>query len=135
MEKAVWEVDIQMVIIKSLFEFIFVTFKVIIVIVALIVGILFFFMYTMPNGGELLYSTSSPSGQYTIDVYFHYNSLGSDSVRCKAYHESGLMERNIYYSYPKETVEIEWISETEVIIDGTVVNIVFDRYDWRWDNE
>ena len=107
--------------------------KVLIIIAVIILGIFLYLMHRFPNGGELLYSTSSPAGEYTIDVFFHHNSLSVDGVRCRVHDTDGIMSRDIYWCFPKENVKIEWISETEVMIDGVIVNIRSDRYDCRWD--
>ena len=129
MERKIRKVGVQMV--KRFSKYILKAIAVLLAIALILFGILSFFMYRMPTGGELLYSTSSPSNKYTIDVYFHHNSLSYDGVRCVAYAENGLMKRNIYWCFPKENVEIKWLSETEVTIDDVTIDIKKDRYDCR----
>lgn len=107
--------------------------KIIFIIVILPIVIFSYSMYTMPAGGELLYTSSSPSGRYVIEVYHHPHSLSPNGVRCRVRPTYGVIGRNIYWCFPNDNVHIKWKSETEVNIDGVVLDIRWGRYDCRRD--
>lgn len=41
------------------------------------------------------------------------------------------MKKNIYWGYREDAVEIEWINDNSVIINGRNIELPNGKYDWR----
>ena len=113
-------------------------FRFIIVILAaalLLYGLFFFFFRSMSRlpEGEYIYSTSNPTGEYSINVYFCYSSLSADAVRAETENTENGKLKNIYWCYRRSSAEIKWTGDYEAVINGEKLNILKDRYDWRKD--
>lgn len=104
-----------------------------IIIVVLIACILYHFFYDMNSlpKGELLESIESPTNDYTINSYIVRNSLSVDAIRVELINNKTLKRKNIYWGYPESIADIKWIDKDTVEINGHVLNIHKDIYDWR----
>ena len=92
------------------------------------------FYYNMEDlpEGNFIYSSNSPSKAYRIDAFRCSGNATTDfSIRCSVYILGTKKQRNIYWAYHQEDVDIEWISESDVSINGVVLNVLTDSYDWR----
>ena len=87
----------------------------------------------IPNGGELIATSVSPDEQYTINAYLHVNSLSSDAIRCEMVNNKNGRTKNIYWDYPKSIAKIRWTCDDTVDINGVILNVERDKYDFRWD--
>lgn len=106
----------------------------ILIVLALCVAIVnYIFFVRIPDGGELIEKSTSPKGEYTLNVYVHESSLSADALRCEVLNHENGRSKNIYWNYPKSTAEIRWISDDTVDIDGIILNVKKDKYDFRWD--
>ncbi len=88
-------------------------------------------MENLPEG-DFIKSYDSPNKTYTINSYLCSGNATTDfSVRCEAVDNSSGKTRNIYWSYREKDVSVEWIDETNVIINNHRINIINGCYDWR----
>ncbi len=88
-------------------------------------------MEKLPEG-ELLYSEYSETGAYRIDVFLCSGNATTDfSIRCAVVEVETGESRNIYWQYKEEDAEVTWIDENTVDINGVVLDIHNDSYDWR----
>ncbi len=54
------------------------------------------------------------------------------SVRCSVTDANG-NTRNIYWNYRESEADIEWTDDVTVSINGIVLNVEIDKYDYRVD--
>lgn len=91
-------------------------------------------MYSMENlpEGELLYSEYSETEEYRIDVFLcSGNATTAFSIRCAVVEVETEESRNIYWKYKEEDAVVTWIDENTVDINGVVLDIHSDSFDWR----
>lgn len=93
-----------------------------------------FFDIQRLKGQEVLQEVSSPGNTYTVTLYRNnggattsYSILGAVKNN-----ETG-KERNIYWMYPCEDDQIQWIDDVTVIINGIELDVRKDAYDYRRD--
>ena len=93
----------------------------------------FFFNIDRLPDGELLSEEVSPSGIYTVRTYIsNGHSTVAPAVRGEViYHNTFDTKRNIYWAYRIEEGKIEWISKHVVSINGRVLDVSKDEYDFR----
>ena len=105
---------------------------IILVIASVVMSSCYFYnMDDLPEG-DLIYSSTSPSKNYRIDAFRCSGNATTDfSIRCSVYNLETKKQRNIYWAYHQEDVDIKWISESDVNINGMVLNVLTDSYDWR----
>ena len=97
-------------------------------VLAALVWYFFFDMGRLPKG-TLVASCPSPALTHTVNIYeCAGNATTADSVREVV---TGGASRNIYWQYKADFEECEWLSEDEVCINGTRLNVLSDTYDWR----
>lgn len=73
--------------------------------------------------GELIDSSISPNGKYTVNAYLCSGNATTDfSVRCEVVDSETSKCRNIY-----------WKSDEVVVINDVELNVLTDKYDWRTD--
>lgn len=95
---------------------------------------LFFNINTVANG-DYLESLKSPNNEFTLNAYFiDGGSLSGDAIRVELINNQNSNKKNIYWDYPKSNVSMKWIYENTVEINGKVLNIYKDTYDWRKNN-
>jgi len=93
----------------------------------------FFFNIDRLPDGEFLSEEVSPSGIYTVRTYIsNPHSTVAPAVRGEViYHNTFDTKRNIYWTYRIEEGKIEWISKHDVSINGRVLDVRKDEYDFR----
>ena len=94
----------------------------------------FFTGCSMKNlpAGEYIKSSVSPDGSYKVNAYVCDGGATVDySVRCEVEEIATGNKRNIFWQYHREDVEIEWLNDTVVNIDGIELDVTKDSYDWR----
>lgn len=100
-------------------------------LLAYIVYTLFFSMSRLPEG-EWLTSTTSPDETYTIHFYLtNGGATTAYSIRGELvnYHTSD--KKNIYWAYREHDVRTEWLDSHTVTINGRVLDVRNEQYDWR----
>lgn len=88
-------------------------------------------MEDLPEG-ELKYSSISPSGTYTVNLYLCDGGSTVDyAVRGEVITNSTNVIRNLYWEYHCEEYDVVWIDDETVIINNKELNVIEDEYDWR----
>ena len=83
---------------------------------------------------ELIDSSVSPNGKYTVNAYLCSGNATTDfSVRCEVVDSETSKCRNIYWKYHQEDVFLYWKSDEVVVINDVELNVLTDKYDWRTD--
>ena len=101
---------------------------------------LFFSMSRLPQG-EFVCESTSPSGTYTVRIYNNSSALSSSGYRGEVTNNLTGRTRNIYWEYARNLSnrgrggirieDISWADDHTVIIDGKVLDVRKDIYDWR----
>ena len=84
------------------------------------------------RGQEEIAVSDSPTGAYTVTAY--RNDGGATTayaVLCSVRDNQSGRRRNIYWQYRCEDAQIEWLDETTVRINGVVLDVRSDVYDFR----
>lgn len=115
--------------------------KIVCVFIAIMVGISgliywsFFDISRLPKG-QLISEVESPNGLYTIKAYLSdggattsYAILGELN-----YNNEKRKPKNIYWNYKEKTVNIEWINDNTIMINGHRLNVLFQTFDFRHSN-
>ena len=106
---------------------------VIIGVIAYGIYALFFSMDNLPKG-EFMHSVSSPDENYKINAFLCLgNATVGFSVRCEVVEIDTDKKRNIYWEYHRQSADIKWLDNTTVKINGHVLNVLTDSYDFRND--
>ena len=111
-----------------------------IVIIIASIGASFFGIYHFVNLFKentseytLLQTSVSPDGSYTLNVYRTEPGATTD-FSIKVFLESGKKEKRIYDAYHEKSVDISWLDNERVCINGKTLNLAKDEtYDWRKD--
>ena len=103
------------------------------VVIAIVIGFFccrfFVSMFTLPKG-ELIYTSESPSGEYIVNIYLTNGGATTDyAVRGELV--EGSKKKNIYWQYHEDSADVSWIGEYEVNINGVVLDVRHDVYDYR----
>ena len=91
-------------------------------------------LYSMNNlpTGELIDQEISPGGKYKVNSYLVSGNATVDfSVRCEVVEIATGSTRNIYWQYHMESADVVWIDDHTVNINGVVLDVQTDSYDWR----
>ena len=91
-----------------------------------------FFDIQRINGQEYLTEATSPNGMYTVTAYL--NNGGATT----SYATLGILKnnkngkvKNIYWQYRSEKAEMEWLNDETIRINGIVLNVKNEIYDYR----
>lgn len=91
---------------------------------------LFYNINNIPKG-QFLEEFKSPNKEYSVRAYLITNSLSADSLRVELVDNNTKKVKNVYYNYPADNVEIEWINNEIIRINEIELNVLKDSYDWR----
>lgn len=81
--------------------------------------------------GTLMGAYISPDGEYVVNTYLcSGNATVADSVRCEVVYNG--KKRNIYWQYKEFRAKCTWISENTIDINGIILDVETEAYDWRW---
>lgn len=93
----------------------------------------FFSMSSLPQG-EFITESKSPTGKYTIKTYLCNGGATVDyAVRGELLEGDSKKPVNIFWQYKVNSVDIKWIDEDTVEMNGHSLDLPKDRYDWRTD--
>lgn len=98
-----------------------------------VIAIFYYSFISMSNlpKGELISSTKCDSCGKTVNVYLVNSGATTDySIRGEIVYNNG-HHKNIYWSYHESKADVSWVSCDEVNINGHVLNVYKDRFDWR----
>lgn len=104
----------------------------IIVCIMLFVTFVWYFFFDMNHlpVGKLIFSSTSPGGEYIVNVFIcEGNATVANSIRAEVTCDN--MKRNIYWQYDDSLKIVEWISNDVININGVHLDIHKDKYDWR----
>ncbi|MGN7468355.1 DUF5412 domain-containing protein [Brevibacillus sp. SAFN-007a] len=108
---------------------------VIVSILACIVGYLIYpFFYSMSHlpQGTLIEQSISPSGEFTVNAYLvNGGATTALCVRGELQNNKTGKRKNMYWDYRIDKAEIVWINNETVSINGHVLSIKNDTFDWR----
>ena len=80
--------------------------------------------------GELSATYDSPSAKYAVNIYLCGGGATVDfSIRGELVEGEG--RKNIYWNYHEQEAVVEWLDEETVSINGRVLNVLEDVYDYR----
>lgn len=86
------------------------------------------------EGQEVIQEVSSPNGTYTVTAYLNNGGATTDyAVLCSVKTNGRNNEKNIYWQYHCTKADIVWLDEQTVQINGVVLNVKKDIYDYRRD--
>lgn len=116
--------------------------KILIIVVLLLIPVyfiykFFFSMSALPNG-EFLYQVDSPNKEYTINIYVvSASATVADSIRAELVFNDRISKRpkNIYWQYRQSWVDVVWLDNVTVNINGITLDVRKDIYDFRRSKE
>jgi len=94
----------------------------------------FYDMNRLPTG-DLIEQSTSPNGKYTINAYVSSGGATTDfAVRAElVFNKTSKKNKNIYWNYREEDANIDWIDDDTVRINGHVLRLPNEKYDFRSD--
>ena len=92
----------------------------------------FYDMNRLPTG-EYLTEATSPDGKYTIKVYLtNGGATTSYGIRAElVFNEKDETTKTIYWNYDEETAMIQWLDNEKVMINGQILTIPNEKFDFR----
>ena len=110
----------------------------IIIIIVVVCGLSVFGIYHFANlfredtsEYTLLQTSVSPDGAYKLNAYRTEPGATTD-FSIKVFLESGKKEKRIYDAYHEKSVDISWLDNERVCINGKTLNLAKNEtYDWR----
>lgn len=109
--------------------------NILLILLILVLGIIIFNQFYNINNlntGELIEELYSPNNKFVLKSYFiNGGSLSANSVRVEVINNDTNESRNIYFNYPENKVNMKWIDDVNVDINGIELNINKETYDWR----
>ena len=93
-----------------------------------------FFDIQRIEGQNELTVSQSPNGKYTVTAYLNDGGATTGfAVLCTVKDNESDKEKNIYWNYHCNSADIKWIDEDTVDINGEVLDVETDTYDFRLD--
>ncbi|NEW04900.1 DUF5412 domain-containing protein [Paenibacillus sp. SYP-B3998] len=94
----------------------------------------FFDVNRLPTG-DLIEQSTFPNGKYTINAYVPSGGATTDfAVRAElVFNKNSKKKKNIYWNYREENAYIVWIDDDTVRINGHVLRLPNEKYDFRSD--
>ncbi|MGG4395360.1 DUF5412 domain-containing protein [Paenibacillus thiaminolyticus] len=95
-----------------------------------------FTLLLLPKG-ELIAASDSPGNTYTLKIYLVNagGATGGFAIRGELLNNKKGTHKNIYWQYREEKAKVEWIDESNLIINGKKLNVEQDIYDYRYDEK
>lgn len=82
--------------------------------------------------GTLIKSSTSPTDRYRVNAYLVDGGATTDfAIRAEVVDEYTGKKRNIYWNYHESDADLLWISNDTININGIVLNVTTDMYDFR----
>lgn len=77
---------------------------------------------------------NSPNSRYSLNTYLYSgNATVSYAVRGELIDKKTGRKKNIYWDYRVDTADVRWITESQVEINGHIIDIPNGKYDFRRD--
>jgi hypothetical protein len=91
-----------------------------------------FFDIQRIDGQDYLKELTSPSKTYTITAYLNNGGATTGyAVLCTLRNNKNGKTKNIYWQYRCEKVEMEWLNNKVIKINGIELNVKNEVYDYR----
>jgi hypothetical protein len=91
-----------------------------------------FFDIQRIKGQEKIQELTSPDGQYTLLAYLNNDGATTNyAVLCSVKNNQTGKTKNIYWNYPCWNAEVTWLDGHTVTINGIVLNVRSDTFDYR----
>ncbi|QFG00629.1 hypothetical protein PB01_18545 [Psychrobacillus glaciei] len=92
----------------------------------------FFDMNRLPKG-DFLTEEFSPNGKYTLRAYISDGgATTSYAIRGElVFNDEKGRKKNIYWNYREESADISWVDNDTVVINGHVLDVLRDKFDFR----
>ena len=91
-----------------------------------------FFDIQRIHGQDVISESISPNKAYTVTAYLNNGGATVDyAVLATVVNNSSEKSKNIYWQYHCENVDITWINNETVCINGVTLNVIKDTYDYR----
>lgn len=91
-----------------------------------------FFSLSGVDGDEKIGEYISPDGGYTVTSYLNNGGATTAyAILCTVKKNDKGKEKNIYWNYPCEEADIIWLDGTTVSINGKILDVTKDTYDFR----
>ena len=123
---------------KKLKKVTYILFSIIAISILCIVTLYLYNVYTSLTsiegirGEELIKTVSSPDGKYEAKVYLNNGGATVDDAILVTLVDLNTKEqKNIYWNYPCDDAQIEWISDKKIKINDIILNISDEIYDYR----
>lgn len=71
---------------------------------------------------DLLLNSNSPNGEYALSAY-RVNGGATTDYSVEVYCDNGENNKKIYNAYHEDDVDIEWISDSEVLINDKQIDL------------
>ena len=95
-----------------------------------------FFDIQRIRGQEYLSESTSPNGTYSVIAYLNNGGATVDyAVLVVLVDKKSNKEKNIYWNYHCEEANMRWISDEKIEINGIVLNVPDEVYDYRNSDE
>ncbi len=86
------------------------------------------------QGEKLIKKVKSPSGKYEVEAYLNNGGATTDYAVLVVWRDLKNGEKkNIYWNYHCEEAKINWHSDDEIEINGIVLQVPDEVYDYRND--
>lgn len=93
-------------------------------------------MDNLPQGNYLK-STKSPTEKYFVSFYLvePIHSTVASSIRAEVLYDGAFLKnkKNIYWNYRESEVSFKWLNNSEIEINGRVIELPDGEYDFRND--
>lgn len=104
---------------------------VLVVLVFSLVYQLFYSMDHLPKG-DIMGSFESPDQSYAVNMYlYNGGATSSYAVRGELIITQTGKRKNIYWKYKEEKSVVIWINDSMVSINGIILDVTRDRWDWK----
>lgn len=93
-----------------------------------------FFDIQRIDGLEYITESESPGGTCLVTAYLNDGGAITDyAVLCSLKNQLNSKEKNIYWNYPCDSVDIQWADDDTVVINGISLNLSNQTYDYRYE--
>ncbi|BCJ98376.1 DUF5412 domain-containing protein [Anaerocolumna chitinilytica] len=95
----------------------------------------FYDMNRLPKG-DLISEIVSPDGEYTLKAYLvNGGATVAYCIRGELnYNLRNKKPKTIYWNYRETEAKVEWKDKDTVVINGHLLNVEKEVYDWRREN-
>lgn len=108
-----------------------------IILLMLIVRFIYYSFFSIQNitGEELKTTYASSDNRYIVEFYLNNGNATVDfAVLGVCFDKETKKTRNFYWEYHQSNTQAFWFSDYEISINGKILDVRFDEYDYRDDD-